>query len=281
MNEVAKILAIRFLVFASVAGFVIGEESGENVLDVDFDNQHPGSISPESLTDLFGPLHWHGLDGRAVVVAEEESESGKVLETRYPKAAYGSKKSGASFVSKLPPAQEYFLTYKIRFSEDFPFTKGGKLPGLSSSGSEFTGGRIPPKSGGWSARYMWRREGELELYLYHPEMKGPTGDRIALDFRCEPSVWYTLTQRIRVNDPGESNGRIEVWIDGKQYLDRDGLFLRGEETGLIDSFLFSTFFGGGSKTWAPATDCSIQFDDFCVSRTHPESIESSEANAPN
>ncbi len=281
MNVFSKIQAIGFITLAIAVGpSDLGADEAQ-IFSVDFEDQKPGALSPETLTSMFGALQWHGIENRAVIVSGEESESGNVLETNFPRGAHGSQNSGASFVSELPPAPEYYLTYKVRFSEGFPFTKGGKLPGLSSSGSEFTGGRIPPESGGWSARYMWRREGELELYLYHPDMKGPTGDRVALAFQCEPSIWYVLTQRVRVNDLGMSNGQIEVWIDGKRYLERDGLRLRGGESGLIDSFLFSTFFGGASKDWAPDSDCSIQFDEFCVSRRPPDFIESAEGDADN
>ncbi len=121
---------------------------------------------------------------------------------------------------------------------------------------------------------MWRREGDLEIYLYHPKMTGPTGDRVPLNFRCVPSTWYTLTQRVKVNDLGKTNGSVQVWIDGTRHLNLDRLHLRGEETGLIDSFLFSTFFGGGTKSWAPESDCSIQFDHFAISTSPPKTQQS-------
>jgi hypothetical protein len=38
---------------------------------------------------------------------------------------------------------------------------------------------------------------------------------------------------------------------------------------LIDSFYFSTFFGGDDASWAPSVDCSASFDDIVVSTTAP------------
>ena len=114
---------------------------------------------------------------------------------------------------------------------------------------------------------MWRRDGELELYFYHPKMKRSYGERVPLNFRFLPSRWYTLTQRVKINDLGKSNGSIEVWIDGKRHLNLEGLYLRGEGAGLVDSFLFSSFFGGSTKSWAPESDCSIQFDQFVISKS--------------
>lgn len=252
------------------AGMASMKSADAELLHVGFDDVAIGELKPELLPKLFGELHWESLEGRASVVGR--SDGNRALEAFYPAGAHGSKRSGASFTSKLQPSLEYFLSYQIRFSEGFPFNRGGKLPGLSSSGSKFTGGRRPPESGGWSARYMWRRNGELELYLYHPKMEGPSGDRYGFDFRCEPATWYTFTQRVKVNEPGKSNGLIQVWIDGKRYLNLDGLFLRGEDVGLIDSFLFSTFFGGSTKEWAPPSDCTIQFDEFILSTSAPPAI---------
>ncbi|MEM7697758.1 MAG: polysaccharide lyase [Verrucomicrobiota bacterium] len=263
-----------YLCFFAIVILAMGWVSAEEpIVRVDFESFPLGLIDSARLERAFGPLAWHSLEDRVAVISAGGSRGDQVLEIRYPAGAFGSKKSGASFVAELPPAEEYFLSYRFRFSEGFPFVKGGKLPGLSSGGSKYTGGRQPPKTGGWSARYMWRREGDLELYLYHPEMKAPTGDRVPLDFRCEPFIWYTLTQRIRVNHLGKANGLIQVWIDGRQSLNLTGLQLRSEDLGLIDSFLFSTFFGGGSKSWAPEAACSIQFDQFVISSSAPDDVK--------
>lgn len=234
------------------------------ILEADFDQAAPGPFVEETLTQHFGETEWHILKERATIVTGNKPADGQALEVFYPANRYRSKDSGISFVRPIPPAQEYRLTYRVRFSKDFPFNKGGKLPGLSSGGSKYTGGRKPPPEGGWSARYMWRREGELELYFYHPKMKGPSGDRHSFKMRCDSERWYTLTQQIRVNDPGKTNGTIKVWVNGEPSLELTDLFLRGEKIGLIDSFHFSTFFGGSSKDWAPNKNCTIQFDSFVI-----------------
>jgi len=186
-------LTISALLFLSYC-LCNAKEREKVFVRVDFESQKLGGFSAEAAAKLFGELYWKQINGRAFVL-NLDSERGKVLETFYPKGGFATKQSGASFVSKIPAKQEYYLSYKVRFSDDFPFTKGGKLPGLSSKGSAFTGGKLPTKLGGFSARYMWRRQGDLELYLYRPGMKGPKGERIALDFRCKPSTWYTSSQR--------------------------------------------------------------------------------------
>lgn len=41
-----------------------------------------------------------------------------------------------------------------------------------------------------------------------------------------------------------SKGQIQLWVDGKSFIDLDGLTLRDTETGKIKGMHFQTFFGG-------------------------------------
>ncbi|MEM1441219.1 MAG: polysaccharide lyase [Verrucomicrobiota bacterium] len=233
-----------------------GEDSPN--IAVDFDSLKAGELDPERVENLFGKLRWERLRGRAHVV---EKGSEKMLRIDFPKGRVGSDKSGAQFVVELPLRRELVLRYRVRPEEKFEFVKGGKLPGLSSGGSQFTGGRPPGEAGGWSARYMWRREGALELYFYHPQMKGKFGERHSLDAILEPGQWTELTQHIDTGNRGMSNGSIRIWIDDELKLELKGLKLHGEDYGPIDSFLFHTFYGGSDKSWAPSRDTQLYFDD--------------------
>lgn len=234
---------------------------------VDFEAVPPGILTRETVEEYFGKLDWEALEGRAAV---RDEATGRVLAVRYPKGGVGSEESGSQFTLKLVSGRYATLRYRFRCAADFPFVKGGKLPGLASGGSRFTGGRPPGKSGGWSARYMWRREGALELYFYHPGMKGPFGDRHPLQVRLVPERWYEVIQRIDTGDPGKRNGRIEIEVDQVVRLRLSGLELSGTEFGPVDSFLFSTFFGGASSTWAPPVETMIFFDEIRISREKPE-----------
>lgn len=59
------------------------------------------------------------------------------------------------------------LSYAVRFSSNFNFVLGGKLPGLYG-GIGNTGGNIPDGTDGFSTRYMWGRNGVGEVYAYLP-----------------------------------------------------------------------------------------------------------------
>ena len=170
----------------------------------------------------------------------------------------------------LPPAEEYWLSYRVKFEEGFDFRRGGKMPGLTSGGGKFTGGRHPTEGEGWIARYMWTRGGGAIVYFYSVDMPGKWGEGLKLPgVTFIPGRWHRLTQHIRINAPGQADGVLEVWFDGKQvYQDTRERFRRGRQ-GLIDSFYFSTFHGGNTPDWAPKTDSAARFDDILITADPP------------
>ncbi|MEM6278024.1 MAG: polysaccharide lyase [Verrucomicrobiota bacterium] len=259
-----RVLAI-FVSVSWLAAQILGEDLP--FIAVDFESIETGEIGPELVEDIFGSLRWERLSGRARVI---EKGSGQVLEVVFPKGQVGSEESGSQFVVKLPEQRKMRLRYRVRPEKGFDFVKGGKLPGLSSGGSQFTGGRPPGSSGGWSARYMWRREGALELYFYHPEMKGKFGERHSLGVKLEPGRWSELIQEIDTGNPGEGDGSLRIWIDGEIRLELEELELHGTEYGRVDSFLFHTFYGGSDRSWAPSRETRLQFDDFEISTSPVE-----------
>ncbi|MFW6016477.1 MAG: polysaccharide lyase, partial [bacterium] len=121
------------------------------------------------------------------------------------------------------------------------------------------------KNDGFSARYMWRNEGEYELYLYWSGQSDKYGDMIRPNKYFEKGVWHTLKQYISLNIPGENNGIIELWLDDKKIYARDDLKFRlAKANWQIDYFLFSTFYGGNTKEWAPEKNNYIRFSDFKI-----------------
>ena len=58
------------------------------------------------------------------------------------------------------------LFVQIMFGSGFDFVKGGKLPGLFGGGVSCSGGAESEEC--FSTRFMWRRDGEGEVYGYLP-----------------------------------------------------------------------------------------------------------------
>ena len=78
---------------------------------------------------------------------------------------------GAGFYmdGKIPITTEVWLEYKIYFCSSFDFVKGGKLPGLYGGRHHCSGGDAATDC--FSARLMWRRNGDGEVYMYIPRDK--------------------------------------------------------------------------------------------------------------
>lgn len=232
---------------------------------VDFQNAPLGPYDEARVKTDWPGYDWGDLGPRANIVKDPADAKNQVLEVKYPAGKIGSEESGAQFLVRLPKTDEAELSYRVRFGPGFEWTRGGKLPGLTSRGTSFTGGKAKPDGTGWSARYMWRPKGKVVVYLYHMDMPGTYGDDVMLqDFTAEPEKWYRIKQRIRVNTGEKPDGILQVWVDGKLVVDRAGIRFRKEPKGPVDCFYFSTFYGGNSQDFAPEKDRVAWFDDFKI-----------------
>jgi len=242
---------------------------------LDFDAVVPGPVTEAALKAFSpAPVLWSGgfataeTPGRFRIV--DATDHGRALEVLYPKGGVGPRETGGQWMAELPPRDTWQLEYRVRFSADFDWVKGGKLPGLGG-GTTPTGGRFDPD--GFTARYMWRTGGRLVVYLYwagQGSADRETGRQYGVDLDCgltmERGRAYVLRQRVTLNTPGRPDGVLEVWVDGVAVLRRDDLLFRDQpdKQWQIDRFMFSTFHGGNDPTWAPAHDCTVQFDAFTV-----------------
>src|ERR1019366_926325 len=105
------------------------------------------------------------------LVNGKDAFEGHSLRVKYPKGTFSSGGGLQSLTdfSKFPlkPQESLYLRYYVRFDPGIDFVKGGKLPGLAG-GNGNTGGHKPNGSDGWSARVMWRADGKIVQYVYHP-----------------------------------------------------------------------------------------------------------------
>ena len=56
-----------------------------------------------------------------------------------------------------------------------------------------------------------------------------------------------------------------MWLDGKQVTHRQDMEWRHGDKGKIDSFYFSTYYGGNTPDWAPRWNNYNDFDDIHLS----------------
>lgn len=162
------------------------------------------------------------------------------------------------------PTDRLHLRYYVRFPEDFDFVKGGKLPGLF--GGTVTGGRRSPDgTDGFSTRYMWREDGEGEVYAYLATSDDEGTSLGRGNWTFTPGRWHLIEQEVELNHPGQDDGRIRVWLDEQTVLDETGIRFRSTESLRIEGVFFSTFFGGSDETWSTPKDTWIDFAELEVS----------------
>jgi hypothetical protein len=216
--------------------------------------------------------------GERNVEIVSDSQFGKVLRVHYPAgsssssyARAGHPLGGAEFEVKLPGGEEsqsIYVSYWLRFAPGFPWVRGGKLPGVCG-GTCPTGGALVTGYGGWSVRYMWRRDGAGEQYAYvlPPREYGTELGLGAWTFRS--GNWHQIGEELILNSNGRPDGKSRVWYDSnpasEPTFERDDLTFRSDATP-VSTLLFSTFFGGHDAAWATPVDTYVDFARFVVCR---------------
>lgn len=214
----------------------------------------------------------------------------------YPKGSYTymhQPMGGLSFYAPGPSsvdlstAREATFGYSVYFPEGFQFNLGGKLPGLYGGDNDTvalscSGGRRSTDC--FSARLMWRTDGAGELYTYLPQSDANTQNLCTAppksicndvygasvgrgSFKFIPGQRTTISQRVKLNDAGESNGELELFVAGKSVVNVTGLIYREVDEGRIRGIQMQTFFGGSNETYASPQDQDSFFSDFSVAIT--------------
>jgi hypothetical protein len=188
----------------------------------------------------------------------------------------------------LTTAKEVTFGYSIFFQKGFAFNRGGKLPGIYGGNSDSialgcSGGRRDVRC--FSARLMWRPDGAGEMYTYLPP--GLRGNEKVCSVppfsECNPKFgasvgrgsfhftsgkWVTVSQRIKLNDSGQNNGELQLFVNGRSVINVKGLTLRNGGAGKMRGIQMQSFFGGHDHSWASPKDQSIYFKDFSVAIIH-------------
>lgn len=246
---------------------------------ISFANLPIGSYTKDQINrDWNNPPRIMGAGmGRCEIVKDPLNPNRHVLEIKYPKGRVGQEEEtggGAQWRLKFDPCEKCTVEYQVMFPRGFDFVKGGKLPGLCG-GTSPAGGKKSDGSDGFSARIMWRERGEIFQYMYWMERAAeknwgddfPWKDLEASDPQPVKFIlgqWHTLKTEIIMNTPGERDGQITSWLDGKLALSQKGAFRAKGATFGIDSLNFTTFFGGNMPDWAPAKDEVAYFADFAI-----------------
>ncbi|KZT08317.1 polysaccharide lyase family 14 protein, partial [Laetiporus sulphureus 93-53] len=213
------------------------------------------------------------------------ASNASVLQVTYPSGSYSHDTGGAQFYTlwnSSNASTTYFhsvlLTYEVAFGSEFDWVKGGKLPGLRGGPDVYgcSGGKPTNGSDCFSARAMWRTDGEGEVYAYFLESKdlcadsnflcnsdgyGTSVDRGSFGFAV--GQWNRISLLVRLNDPPEkANGQVALYYNDVEALNEENLQYRNSTDINIGGLFFSTFFGGNDSAWATPRTVHTYFRNF-------------------
>jgi parallel beta-helix repeat protein len=133
-----------------------------------------------------------------------------------------------------------------------------KFKGVSGNPQQLTSNAISYAKYTDSGFNMDGRDEDKEYWV------NSDGNRTVL----ESGRWYSIRQRVKMNEPGVSNGILQIWLDGKLVHDQNDVLFRTTGDFSIDQMYFSTFFGG-NEDWRTSKDETVYFDDFEIKVPEP------------
>lgn len=227
-------------------------------------------------------------------IAEGQAEfgfdalNGRALRARILEGANAGLDAHFDFVDEMgEEPEEIYFRYYLRLGSDWNQTvDGGKLPGISGTyDTAGWGSRRSDGSNGWSARGLFRESvpaggNPLALhtpigsYVYHADMSGTSGDSfIWVDGWGKEGYggvlarerWYCLEYYVRMNTPGENNGVIRAWVDGRMSLEKTDFRFRDVDRLKIERIWMNVYHGGTSSS---PYDQHVFIDQVVVARRY-------------
>ena len=238
---------------------------------------------------------YSGDNDSRVYLSGTKKAGSNSLKVSYPAYQFGPNNTGAQFEVPLGSSHDdLYLEYWVRFDSNFDWTPrwvngrqldyaGGKLPGVAGGpeGASISGGNKANGWNGFSTRLMFREWGKLAIYDYRENSsetwgdyyyaKYPNGHAKAGQLYYRPrNKWVKVKLRVKLNykvgNNWPANGRAMLWVDDgsgeKLMVNQGGLRWRKTYNVKVDTFYFSTFYGGGDSNWAPDNTGTIWFDSF-------------------
>lgn len=186
---------------------------------------------------------------------------------------YFSKQTGSE------PEEAYFRYYTM-LAPGSEVTGGGKLPGFAGTYNKAGwGGRANNGENGWSARGSFYQTidaaipsmgGQMPIgsYIYEIDTKNrygkpiPWGHERAL---LKPGKWVAIEQYLKLNEPGQKDGVMTIWIDGVKVYHRNDMHFRSTKRLKIEKVWFNFYFGGTAK---PGKNFDMYIDNIVIAKSY-------------
>jgi hypothetical protein len=178
---------------------------------------------------------------------------------------------GAMGLDSIAHGSEYQLNYDIMFDNNFDFSWGGKVGFGLFLGEGNTGGDPAWDGNGGSLRLMWYKNTStspiiLKPYVYYKDQPGQYGDDFGKAFpsngtSLQKGVWYNVKMYVKSNTGSNTDGRVQVVINGVTLLDQAIRWTTNDLKRQVNSICFENFRGGSETYWASATNGDIYYDN--------------------
>lgn len=144
-------------------------------------------------------------------------------------------------------------TPRERKPDGYPLWKSSVVP----SGSDFFNTML-------TVTNQWKPS----FYFYNPEQKGEYGTSRDCDGRLTPGQWQCIELMGQANDPGQKNGAIQAWLDGKPCGRVEGIRFRDVENLVLREMALIGYFGGAGPENTSPKDQSFFVDNLVVARDY-------------
>ena len=196
---------------------------------------------PASAVELqarLGGRDW-GIIENASIVKTADGPSPLALQVNLPKPSDPKTPLGLGFawlLADAKPAHSACLTYQVMAPSDFEYGEGGVLPGLFGGDTA-----IAPQRGkdivksSFGTHLIWGSDGRFSVRVITADEPDnltfrPLGER-------PPTMavgrWVPIEQEIVLNDEGQSNGLLRIWVDGQLSYESTKMMWRKTEAGLF------------------------------------------------
>lgn len=189
-----------------------------------------------------------GVIDNAAVVAVKDGPSPDVLEVKLrslPAADDASSKTRNGIEFRWSPpgvkgSAAACLSYSVWLPDKFNFGDGGFLPGVfgGDPGSTRQQGASDPLT----VTLQWSDEGKPSMAA---ALDG--NERLRLSGTGTPLAtgrWMKMEQEVILNDPGQTNGTVRLWIDGELLVENQRVELRKDDKVLLGGVLAAIGYNG-------------------------------------
>lgn len=239
---------------------VVPTTTATYTLNMNWNNRADGLYGyTQAVQDLGGVIYWDAFGSQI---------STGMLRTTLAKNIVGPAGGVMSRID-VPDAAAYQLNFDMMFDSQFDWSYGGKI-GFGLFVGEGNTGADPGWDGnGGSARLMWYRGGDgrifLKPYLYYKDQPGNYGNDFGKTYPASGSlqrgVWYNVKMYVKSNTGYNTDGRIQIVINGTTLLDQAIRWTTNDLQRFVKNVCFENFRGGAETYWQSSTDGHIFFDN--------------------